>query len=924
MERATASRSGCHSARADGFDWLPEALVIEMRDCLLRPWRGWSSENPARLLARLCFAFVVAAWLVGSPAEGWAQDTDAVELEAGEAPHAEDSESDLAQAEAARAAAEAEFRQLLAAELARLANAREAILAEAARQEKETASVELIRANALAWPSRVADLTSTPGNETAADALYRELIAALREVRGNLDTALDWRGSSREPAIEIPPIDPALAAGGASGERLLAYRQTLVARARELAERQPTLLHARRDALYSAMLTMNDARLALMPALSSQLRSRITGFDEAGFDQVAREVKQIVLTVRYNIATGFAGATEFGRELTQFRPGQVLRLFEILLVLFAFRIWRTTGDSLVAELQHAQEARKPPTLLSTFLAWLARLYRHSRRPLDWLILLMIVGWLFPGLFSPAPMELVWLLACWILGGATLVQLIDAMARDRSGEDPRAALRQRSLRLVAGNVIGVGLVLSLTASAVGRGAIYSWVLTVCWLLVLPVILILTTWWRERIETLAQLGASSNKVLAWVSRNTDGISGAIGRVVAGFVLLAQGARVILARRIRQLSLIREILGQRARQKASERVIADEKSGRYLPLTDEEAAGLAPHGRPIDGGLRNLANAGVIRALQPGQTMAIVGDRGHGKSTLLSELSESTALATILLEASSTPSDDILARLADELGCKATPEAIAAALEAEPRCVAVDDVQRIIEPAIGGLARFDAVLELARSTAGPSCWLFAIGEAAWPYLARARGDRPLFDQVVHLRPWTVGEIRSIVERRTASAGLSPEFELTNEDTGTMLFEDEVEPEERARRSYFNGLTEEAGGNPAIALDLWRRCLHRDRETGAVTVRTHKAPEATRLAAMPPNALFVLRCILQMDVATFDHIARATDLPPERVRETLSACEKLGVIEQHGAAWRITLFWLQDVKRLLRAQNLIVGGLP
>lgn len=826
-----------------------------------------------------------------------------------------------ARAEDMRAAAEAERRALLSATISQLRVARDALDAEAARIENESAAIELIETQALAWPRKVAAVAAAPGNEASADALYGELITELRETRSALSDALSGGTASEGLAVPVPPVDPALVSDE-DGERLADYQQALVRRVGELNRIDSALVTKRRDALYRSMQTMNEARLALLPSLSSDLRSRVTGFGEEGLEQVRREVKQIVLTLRYNLATGFADLKAFGGALMDFRPGHLLLILQILLVIVLFRFWRGIGPSVLGDMESAQRAHKPQTFLSGFLAYVFGLVRHALRPLDWLALLLVLHWLFPAFFAPAPIRLLWLISCWIVAGAALVQVIDAMARAGQGEDPRAALRKRSLRLVASVIIGVGLVLTVTASLVGKGAIYSWLLTFCWLLAIPVLFIITTWWRERIDTLARLGAPRNAVLAWASRNPDGISGALGRVAAGFVLMAQGARVVIARRIRQLSLIREILGQRARQKASERVTADEESGRYVALSDAELDHLAPHGRPVAEGLvvaEELASAVPL----PGHVMAVVGDRGHGKTTILRRLARLSGLPSLHLEADGK-GDDLISALSEGLGCAGEARSIIDALHARPHCVAIDDLQRVIVPSIGGLARFDALVEIARNTQGTTSWIFAIGGAAWPFLERARGDRPLFDDEIYLHPWPVERIRALVERRSASAGIEPEFEYAGDDTGTMLFEEEIAPEERARRAFYTALTEESGGNPAVALERWRRSLFRDRETGQVCVRTFKAPDFARLAAMPPITMFVLRTILQMDIARIGDIARATDLSPSRVRESVRSCELLGVVRSHGEGYRIRLYWLQEVRRLLLAQNLIAGKLP
>ena len=395
-----------------------------------------------------------------------------------------------AEAEAMRQAAEAERRRLLSSTRAELRAARDAINAEAARIENEGAQIELIETRALAWPRKVDAVASAPGNEASADALYREVIGALREIRSELSDALSGETAGEGTAIVVPPIDPALISDEA-GEQLAEYQQALVRRAAQLTRIEASLVVKRRDALYRSMQTMNQARLALLPSLSSGLRSRVTGFGEEGLDQVKREVKQIALTLRYNLATGFADLKAFGRDLMEFRAGHLMLILQILLVIVVFRFWRGVGRSVLGDMERAQRAHKPQTFLSSFLAYIFNLIRHALRPLDWLALLLVLNWLFPAFFAPAPIRLLWLVACWIFAGAALVQVIDAMAKAGQEEDPRAALRKKSLRLVASVIIGVGLILTVTASLVGKGAIYSWLLTFCWLLAIPVLFIITT-------------------------------------------------------------------------------------------------------------------------------------------------------------------------------------------------------------------------------------------------------------------------------------------------------------------------------------------------------------------------------------------------------------------------------------------------
>jgi hypothetical protein len=310
------------------------------------------------------------------------------------------------------------------------------------------------------------------------------------------------------------------------------------------------------------MAEMNGARLALIPSLSGEMRARVTGFDEEGLAQVRRELNQIVLTVRYNVALGVERFGQLGS--TSLRPGSdlIFGVIELLVVVALFRMWRRRGDPLLGSIERGYATRRPVTISSSFLAMAVGVIRKVRRPLDWLLLILAIRWLLPRLFELAVLDIIWLVLVWFLAAAVMVQLIDAVAQGDRQDDPRANLRRCSLRLVIGAILGVGLVLSLTAASVGHGAIYGWVLSFCWFLIIPVVVLLANWWRERIDALAALGSSRSAVLTWSSNHSTGLSGTLGRILAGGLLLFQGAQTVVARRISQLALIREISGQRAR--------------------------------------------------------------------------------------------------------------------------------------------------------------------------------------------------------------------------------------------------------------------------------------------------------------------------------------------------------------------------
>ena len=386
-----------------------------------------------------------------------------------------------------------------------------------------------------------------------------------------------------------PPCRWMIRASNRSSE----LRTALVARASELAARAEAQQLEERVALFDAMADMNATRLDLIPELSASMRGQTVGFGEAGIAQVGREINQIALTARYNLATA---PQQIERTLYPFLHPTPQTLFSLLqagLAVFVFFVWRRAGNMVLARAILASVRRKPPTLVSAATASVLRYYRDVRHPTEWLILLLLLRWTLADILVFVGDQIVWTVLFWFLLGRLLVQLADSLAHDRRQEDPYAALRLKSLKLLAGAGAGVGMVLSITTELVGVGAIHNWVLSFCWLLVPVIAIVLANWWRERIHLLAEKGAPKNAILNATSRNRTGPFGQVMLVLAGAVIIAQGVWNVVARRMRTIALIREIADQRNRKRAVAQAAEDAASGKYeaIGAAEAEVLGASP---------------------------------------------------------------------------------------------------------------------------------------------------------------------------------------------------------------------------------------------------------------------------------------------------------------------------------------------
>ncbi len=838
--------------------------------------------------------------------------------------------ADLAARQAASARLEAERAtsetlRLVAYERGRLLSVRQAqaeFQAELARQGGTSSEMSELT---LGWRRQVRELQMKPGMTAGraeqADRIYGQLVNALRDVRSRLDIALGDTAQSPNASLDPPELDPGLSNDIAGGADVLRMREDLVAEAGVLRETRENLMRTQRTALFDAMTNINETRLSLIPDLSSELRSQTIGFGETGIEQVAREFNQIVLTMRYNFASAPEQFAKTVYPLVHPTPGLVLILFQVVILVLVFRFWRRNGGPVLVGLQRTNAAKQPPTMGSAALGAAIRYYREVRQPAEWLILLLGLRFIIGDTLQFVGDRIIWSLLFWFLLGALVVRALNGLARKKSGVDPRGMLRLRSLRLITGVGVGAGLVLSLTVDVVGAGAIYNWVVSAVWLLVPPLVVILANWWRERIETLAKAGSSKSVVLAWAAKNNRGVIGQVTRVLAGMVIVLQGLWGVVAQRLNDIAVIREIVDQRSRKAAAAKAAEDEASGRFEAITAKESEVLSPHRRPlqVDPASRNQADR-IIPELKPGTLVAFTGERGLGKTTAIQDALHAIPEEQVLrLRACGGGFKHLCADLAKLIGAGEQVDVAAALSKSDIKVVVVDDVQRMIAPTIGGLREFDMLVSLARSTGAGCAWAFGIGEFSLAYLMRARSDYATFDTISTLPRWVASDLRALLERRTSQIGVTISFDHLV-DHAAVAFGGEEKPEERARRLFYARLTDYCGGNPAVALEFWRRSLFRNLETGQVEVRTFTRPPVDAVDALPQSALFVLRTILQMDVADQRTIERCTAFEPVIVGEMLRQLERIGVITPSGDGYRVTLYWYREAGRVLERQNLLV----
>lgn len=782
----------------------------------------------------------------------------------------------------------------------------------------------------LGWKRRVRDAKAAGAAES--DSVYDALRRTLFVSRNELDVALDRLGSSLsavpslgpDPLSDIPPDIPTDAA---RRRRLLVLHQIETAQVEER-----SLGDLRASELQDRINLLNHERLSLIAHLSPDKQASITGFTAAGFDQARAEARQLRLVVRYHhhVATAWFQSLHHRQYLgftTVWRL--IVGAIPWLLAVVAFVWWRQRSPMLVAlaEIRIAQSDQNQQRITASWLLRFIRLMAAVRPQIEWLSCLGVAWWLLPvnarGLLE---VKLLTVVIGWILGGAFIVNAINALATASNAPGSQLAkdvssLRLRSLRLVGRVIIVFALILLLTARLVGEGTVYRWVLSTCWFAAIPVFLVLVRWWRETVFTRLQNIRRKSPVQVWVLSNRVGwrsfFAAMVGAVqLFGYLSLKIGSNWLtgftIARRAHAYVFKRTL----------DRLASENPSRNSRPLAADAFECLAPDRAganwfqcPADelfASLRQLVSDGR------GGLVALIGGRGAGKSSILRRLGAEVPDSLELVCDGNTSAF----ALGSAFNAPSQKHETDRKSVLVPSLVLLDDAQAIVRPRMGGLQKFDEMLTFARTHSHSTLWVFAIDRVTWPFLQRARDARPLFDRALTLRPWTDEQIGVLLSQRSAEASLTPIFDDLLEESSPTV--DEIDKQEAVlskRAGYFRMIWDHTRGNPGIALQVWRASLEQDAK-GSVRVRPLKVPDSSELDHHADATLFILRAVLQMGPTTPGEVAQATRLTEERVQDTFHYGRDHGYFVESEAGFSVSWVWLRSIVLILERRHLLVNS--
>ncbi len=781
-----------------------------------------------------------------------------------------------------------------------------------------------------------------------ADLRYSDIRVALRQLREEADVALT--------DLAAPTAVMHLGAGMVIDAETALSRPVEVDRIRTLRiqvaneeialrNREAAVRYGAAEDVMNALRTLQAERVALLPKLSAQRRSEVTGITGDGLERVLGEVAHARLMARWYPVQRLHDVTDLAQlTRTSFNAGGLgTALFWIVVLVVGLVIMPARIRTWMGSLRRSAI----PLITSSALRRLAiSVLQTLNRVSNELILLLGVYLCFDqvlvghiGLPELVALRSLTYAFAWYRLALALIHrvLLTAVSRYQLVEPSLNAKILRSLRMVARLALWFVMYLTLAQAMLGRGALYGIAREIAVFGAVLVGWLLIRAWRSEV-TSTYLSIFPEGRLADQVRASQERSHGLFIALAAFVFVAaRGVWVWLRDSALRFEQTRKALAYLFRRQLERKAKnqAAPPDPNLLPEELQQAltedAVLGPLGIDVYPEL-DVVSAIALGLPQgkPGALIALSGERGAGKTTWLLAL-EKQLVGQVPCSLHSIAHREptvagVCAALCDALNleCTDSPDALIRQLtNLPPQVVLLDLVQNTFLRDVDGLAGHQALIRIAQATADHVVWVLTYAHWPFEFIQRTQPDRDVYDRTVRLEAWSESQISELLDTRMTQAGFTVDYEKLFSEPGLpkpMMVHGQTDPIELERSAdrYHRLVWDYADGNPRIALHFFRLSLVFVQDKH-VDVRLFPMPQVDTLEPFETRTWFTLACLVQHENLTVEEAVRSLRFPPQECERALDLLQRHGFLNCHEGRYRVESHWSRAVLRFLQRKKLL-----
>ncbi|MBY7853022.1 ATP-binding protein [Vibrio fluvialis] len=679
---------------------------------------------------------------------------------------------------------------------------------------------------------------------------------------------------------------------------------------------------------YLSLASLSRSKQHLLSLTDGFTRDQYTGFGPDGVKQFQVEWKQMQLNLEYLMLFQIRSFESMLGDLLISPVPFIWSVCKVLLIYFLLIGWLRNSKHLIDLFwQSYLKDKQSPSLLARVIWYIS----SANKAIAWLIAITLSLQVLSAIKSLQHLVYLEIFIWWIWGGAIAVSLILEFTYRSSHTSNKAliALRLSTIRRIVWTVIITGVVLQLSMRTLGKGTIYTWILTTMYLWFLLMIISVLSLWRERIFAVVEKTPDKPLWVMWAMGKKNTLLLRITATLVAMVWLTlNGIERRLIAALSNYTFFSQALAYLFRIEAAKQTTNIAADQNYVRVRGDETFEYILPGSfdsvLVDYASEEMKQLSRYLLTDSPAICVVTGERGVGTTTLLYKILNKVKNAEPLyLSCPYSGYNELLSLLALSLGLDedATEVQILAYLRKSEQTylIAVDNAQRLVKPMVGGLSSLMRLTNLLRRSKKNHRVVMALEKSSWRFVDRARGERLLFDWVTVLPRWSEKQLAELLDSR-----INPDVEHPVSFDGLVVpkqwGQEESSDEERAKQGFYRILWHYSDGNPTVALRFFRRSLNRNKETQQVVVRLFHTPESQELEKMPKPMLAVLRSIVQLEIASPEELSECTQLTVPEVIGIMRYFESRGYIEWAEDKTRVSDHWYRTITNVLDRQHLLV----